>query len=209
MTSAANIDPFFPTFLLRADFPEWESVNPLLLESAYEMKKVDQAGHEWSEREYGVGYTSYVSGMNILDYPGMKQLGDFIVSQAGEFAQFLDIDFEQISIGMTDLWVNINPTYSYHTDHLHGDSLFSGVYYVQTAPGCGGIQFRDPRPVTAMIRPPHSKKTERNSDTLRIEPRPGLLMMFPAWLMHGVEQNLSDTDRVSISYNFGFRYNDP
>jgi Putative 2OG-Fe(II) oxygenase len=27
--------------------------------------------------------------------------------------------------------------------------------------------------------------------------------IFPSWLMHGVEPNMSDRDRVSVSFNIG------
>ena len=34
------------------------------------------------------------------------------------------------------------------------------------------------------------------------EPKEGMLLVFPSWLLHSVEQNLSDEDRVVLSINF-------
>lgn len=38
------------------------------------------------------------------------------------------------------------------------------------------------------------------------EPVPGRLILFPAWLQHGVEPNLSDADRVVVSFNVGLTW---
>jgi ectoine hydroxylase-related dioxygenase (phytanoyl-CoA dioxygenase family) len=35
-----------------------------------------------------------------------------------------------------------------------------------------------------------------------IEQIPGRIIMFPAWLWHAVEENISDDIRISVSFNF-------
>jgi len=37
-------------------------------------------------------------------------------------------------------------------------------------------------------------------------PRPGGMLIFPSWLYHGVEPNLTDTPRVSLSFNFRLKW---
>jgi len=34
------------------------------------------------------------------------------------------------------------------------------------------------------------------------EPKAGRLIMFPAWLVHCVDPNMSDELRISVSFNF-------
>ena len=41
-------------------------------------------------------------------------------------------------------------------------------------------------------------------DKKTIEPTAGMLILFPGWLEHGVETQLSDHKRVSVSFNLGF-----
>jgi ectoine hydroxylase-related dioxygenase (phytanoyl-CoA dioxygenase family) len=36
-----------------------------------------------------------------------------------------------------------------------------------------------------------------------LEPRTGLLVVFPAWLWHEAEPNESDHERICISFNIG------
>jgi uncharacterized protein (TIGR02466 family) len=37
---------------------------------------------------------------------------------------------------------------------------------------------------------------------VKLDPIPGRIIMFPAWLWHSVEFNQSDDIRISISFNF-------
>ena len=39
----------------------------------------------------------------------------------------------------------------------------------------------------------------------RIVPTEGLMVLFPSHLRHGVEQNQSDEDRISMAFNIDFR----
>ena len=41
-------------------------------------------------------------------------------------------------------------------------------------------------------RVPTSEATDINTDVVKIQPAEGLMLMFPAWLTHGVEQNVSE-----------------
>ena len=37
---------------------------------------------------------------------------------------------------------------------------------------------------------------------VHLEPKEGRIIMFPAWLWHGVEPNESNDIRISVSFNF-------
>ena len=42
---------------------------------------------------------------------------------------------------------------------------------------------------------------EFNQNGVEIEPEEGDLLLFPAYLMHGVNRNETDEDRIVISFN--------
>lgn len=90
--------------------------------------------------------------------------------------------------------------------HLHPNSLFSGVVYLQAAPDCGNIAFLDPRNGAQVLLPPviHPSLGVLNG---RVEQAPseGLLLLFPAWLWHEVGGNQSERERISISFNIGMQ----
>jgi uncharacterized protein (TIGR02466 family) len=45
------------------------------------------------------------------------------------------------------------------------------------------------------------KRTEFNQNVAQIKPQEGDLLLFPAYLPHSVGMNLSDEDRIVISFN--------
>ncbi len=55
-----------------------------------------------------------------------------------------------------------------------------------------------------MIVPPARDQNRANPDMVSLDVRPGMLVMFPAWLQHSVPPNLSDEDRVSVAFNLMF-----
>jgi uncharacterized protein (TIGR02466 family) len=209
MSIGLRIGEFFSTYVLRADYPLSTLYDRDLLALAYATRESDSSGREWSKDQYGIGYTSYSSDLCVADHTAVSILSSFVIEQAVEFARYLSIDLDIVTLRIARIWFNINPAYAYHGEHMHADALFSGVYYVQTPPNSGRIVFRDPRLVTAFIRPPFRDQTTQNGESVAITPRPGLLVMFPGWLAHSVEQNRSSADRISIAFNIVFTMNSP
>ena len=48
---------------------------------------------------------------------------------------------------------------------------------------------------------PIQKFNEISAEIIKIEPEEGKLLLFPSYLNHAVEENLSDEDRIVISFN--------
>ena len=99
-------------------------------------------------------------------------------------------------------WFNINGPRCYNTIHTHNDGsvYLSGVYYL-TVPKdlCGRIIFHDPRG-GVIGAAPDSKYFEYISNVM-IQPEENMLYYFPSWLEHEVTCNLTDENRISISFN--------
>jgi uncharacterized protein (TIGR02466 family) len=78
------------------------------------------------------------------------------------------------------------------------------VYYVKASNGCGNLVCNDPRPGIQTVMP--SRKNGQPPKHLwrevHLEPKEGRIIMFPAWLWHGVEPNESNDIRISVSFNF-------
>jgi len=101
------------------------------------------------------------------------------------------------------LWFNVNPKYSLNNLHTHCDCDFSAVYYIQVPKNSGNIIFENPNPV--MLHQGFYQNqfyyNEFNSNSFEIEPKDNMLILFPSYLPHRVGQNLSDQDRISLSFN--------
>lgn len=105
---------------------------------------------------------------------------------------------------MTGCWANVLARGAAHRAHSHPNNFLSGVYYVRTSPGADTINFHDPRSQTAIIRPPVMELTAENTDQVVVRVANGTLLMFPAYLQHSVDANMSEHERVTVSFNIMF-----
>jgi len=106
-------------------------------------------------------------------------------------------------------WANVNRRGDYHDPHNHPHCYLSGTYYVKVPTKRSSSRQRgDVRPNAITFYDPRTgfnMQSIRNDPYVEPEftvlPEPGLLMMWPASLMHFVHPNLVDDKRVSISFN--------
>ena len=99
-------------------------------------------------------------------------------------------------------WVNINKKGHKNSRHSHFTSnlFMSGVYYVKVPENSGRIRFYDPR--GHIVRDAKDTVHFFGEHLYQyIIPQESMLLFFPTWLEHDVEENKSDEDRVSVSFN--------
>ena len=65
---------------------------------------------------------------------------------------------------ITACWANVNAPGAGHAMHSHPNNLLSGIYYVTAPVGADTVNFHDPRPQTAIMRPPVTELTADNTD---------------------------------------------
>ena len=107
----------------------------------------------------------------------------------------LILDFSKNSnIELKTLWFNINPPFSFNRIHTHGSfndesqHKLSGVLYLKVPPNSGNLIFYNPIGISYQY-----------SQFLK----PNQYFLFPQWLGHSVDPNLSQEDRISIAFNYG------
>jgi uncharacterized protein (TIGR02466 family) len=81
------------------------------------------------------------------------------------------------------------------TPHNHPVSALSAVYYVAVPKNSGDILLHDPR---GGIDYSWWSYNERRRPFVRITPKAGTMLIFPGYLVHSVEANLSRSPRISI-----------
>ncbi|MFP5390244.1 MAG: TIGR02466 family protein [Gammaproteobacteria bacterium] len=99
------------------------------------------------------------------------------------------------------MWGVINSRGHSNSTHNHPDSWMSGVYYarVPSDPSkAGSIGFRDPILARSFTQAFYRSV---QSELCSIEPKEGLLILFPSWAEHFVGPNQTDEDRIAISFN--------
>ena len=113
--------------------------------------------------------------------------------------RFLRIGYDAFEI--TACWATVLAKAAAHKAHSHPNNFLSGVYYVRADPGADRINFHDPRPQAAVIRPPVVELTAENTDQVVVQVRNGTLLFFPSWLVHSVDANPNEAERISVSFN--------
>jgi uncharacterized protein (TIGR02466 family) len=101
-----------------------------------------------------------------------------------------------------DYWVNVNGVGRFNKPHLHPDSVFTGVYYAFAKNNCGNIVFHNSADKEFTLQTYTDKPNSFNISNPQLEPVEGRVYIFPSWLQHSVETNLSGVDRISISFQF-------
>jgi len=104
-----------------------------------------------------------------------------------------------------NIWININPPGSYNNLHNHVGSVLSGVYYVDANENQGNIQFERSDNGEYHIPEIIDKETYFTCTRATYAAKTGALYIFPSWLKHSVQGNKSNTDRISISFNYGIK----
>jgi uncharacterized protein (TIGR02466 family) len=88
------------------------------------------------------------------------------------------------------------------TPHHHSDLDMVGIYYVDCPPNSGDLLLLDTRGSVnlAWQEPLVTADSEGRTGRIyyRVEPKVGTLLMFPNYLFHSVETNLSTENRISV-----------
>ena len=140
---------------------------------------------------------------NLETRPELQDLMSIVKEGAQEALSALRIEHNGFLV--TGCWANIKPAGSGHRPHSHPNNYLSGVYYVRMPSHGGRILFHDPRIQPYIILPRLTERNEYNCRIAHLPIREGVLILFPAWITHSVEDNPEDLDRISISFNIMFK----
>ncbi len=196
---------YFPTIVFNIAVSGKEALNDYLLELIYAERERDQKGIERSNfRKLG----SWHSHNNLHLEEAYKPLSDRVHQAGRRISRQLGYHPDKhLQIGT--MWSIINAPGSSNKSHIHPGSHWSGVYYVHTPESAGDIEFTDPRTSHVMNQPsfePRKQRSKENWTKVRFTPKAGKMLIFPSWLYHSVDPNMSDKtgkdgERAIISFN--------
>jgi uncharacterized protein (TIGR02466 family) len=166
--------------------------------------KLTQDIVNWSNQDRGLQKTNYKgwhSKTNMASKPEYQPLVNELMIMCKDVFKEEWLDREPI---LGNMWANINPKDGMNQPHIHPNSLFSGVYYVKSNPQAGRLKIYDPRPGAQIVMPARleGQPPKHLWRDVNLDPVPGRIIMFPAWLWHSVEPNQSNDIRISVSFNF-------
>lgn len=164
----------------------------------------DEAGQEWSEANGYPGYTSYASLTDLpWRFPIFADLVKSLDLHVAAFAKDLEFDLDGRNLVLEDLWINILPEGGTHGSHIHPHSVISGTTYVNMPEGASALKLEDPRSGRLMAAPARIKGAREELRTfIYVKPAVGDVLLWESWLRHEVPMNMSDEERISVSFNY-------
>jgi uncharacterized protein (TIGR02466 family) len=167
----------------------------------------DRAGRAWCRANGYGGYTSYAS---LADLPQRASvfaaLKTKLDRRAAAFARDLAFDLGVGRLKLDSLWVNILKPGAAHTGHVHPHSVLSGTVYVEVPAGASALKLEDPRLPLMMAAPPRTAEADESLRSfVYVQPQAGTVLMWESWLRHEVPANAAKRERVSVSFNYGWR----
>ena len=186
---------FFPTPVWTLQLDDYQSIN----EQMYKFIKITQ-----SKDQQGIS-KSNIKGWHSKDF-NMKEnepknFIKFILPAIEQVITDMNWEKQKQSINIINMWAIINTGGSANLRHQHGNSTISGAYYVRAPKNSGDIVFYDPRPAPAYTYPIAVNPNLLNAQVNGISPKEGALVLFPSYLDHSVNENLSNEERIVISFN--------
>ncbi len=204
----SHIESLFVTRLYRAALSEHgKPIDPAEMEqSCLVIADDDEAGQAWCEENGYAGYTSYASLADLAwRFPIFKDLVKVLDKHVAAFAEDLQFDLGEKKLKLDSLWINILPEGGIHTSHIHPHSVISGTTYVAMPEGASAIKYEDPRSAMMMASPIRQKDARPEMrQFIYVEPNVGDVLLWESWLRHEVPMNMSEEERISVSFNYGW-----
>ena len=192
----------FPVPIFQYKIENYQEINQELLNYILELQKINKIGNTHSNRGgwHSPNFDLVNEGPPINFINKFKDFLKHIISS--------DMGWEYIpnKQRIVAMWAIINKKNSFNVMHNHQNCYLSASYYVRKPEDSGDITFFDPKEAKTYRFPKIEKYTEYSTEIVTIEPGEGDLLIFPSYLYHSVGENLSDDNRVVVSFNIDIGY---
>jgi len=158
-----------------------------------ELKHIE--GIEWKQQVANANFKTKDS--YLTKHEQLKNLTSFFKECIDDYCNTIINSDQRLVI--TQLWGNRNPKGSKHHEHVHPNSIISGVFYLRQDPKLPPIQFSKSNQEAMKLDP--RKYNTYNAETFLLPCTSGELILFPSNLRHSVPVNMGEEERISLSFN--------
>ena len=158
-----------------------------------ELKYIE--GVEWKQQVSNYNFKS--KDTYLSEHEELKDIVSFFKECIDDYCNTI-VNSEQRLV-ITQLWANRNPKGSKHHEHVHPNSIISGVFYLRQDPKLPPIQFSKSNQHGMKLDP--KKYNVYNAETFLLPCVAGELILFPSNLRHSVPTNQGEEERISLSFN--------
>ena len=186
----------FPTPVFHYRLENYEELNKELEKYILDLKKKDKTGQLKSNR--GGWHSPFFDLKNEIPMKFFNKMKNFLEKI---ITNEMGWEYVPSNVKITSMWSIINKKGDFNIQHNHPNAYLSAAYYVKCPVNSGNINFYEGSEAK-LIRHPNIKKfTEMSAMKTSLEPKEGDLFVFPAYFYHDVGENLSNEDRIVISFN--------
>ena len=183
----------FPVPIHQFEVNGFSEIQDELIDYAYDFNKKDPIGVSISNRG---GWQS--KGFDIINEDDVLQL--FLINCLSNFPPI------KKSVELRGYaWININKPGDYNIKHVHPTNNLSGVLWIKCLENSGDIVFDSPNNFESFLENKSYnddfKKSNFIDDSYHCYPTEGRIIVFPSHLEHHVQENKSNEDRISVSFN--------
>ena len=148
--------------------------------------------------EYQVQPTGVFRSKNsyLIKRPELAKLKTFFQLQLNKYCD--EVIGTKSKLDITQAWLQRNFKNSYTHDHVHPNSIVSGVFYFRNDDHAG-ITFN--KDIIDRISLPKHSVTKLNTESYTLSPQTGDLILFPSHLRHAVPLNTKEDARYCLSFN--------
>jgi uncharacterized protein (TIGR02466 family) len=200
MTKTIHSEFWFPQQIIISQDLEFNKVKNNFLNYCKKEKNIDKFGLKNSNCGGWQSKSFYPNKNNIWIY-------EYIMSHVKPalYSQLQLVEGTDFSI--ENFWINLSNTNSYNDYHSHLNSDYSGCLYIQIEEKSGSIQFNPNLNYNtdwmSFLNEDH-KNNFKIYPSIQCNPKEGTILLFPSHLMHKVNANLSNKERISIAFNIKF-----
>ena len=169
-----------------------EKVNEHL--KSYEYERMESKNGDYTKDKYILEKPEVIDLKNAIQ----KCIDDLVFNQ-------LHVA-EDVKFYITNSWAVRHLPKDWAQFHLHTNCLLSGVYYFDVKEDQGSLVCTTDYGVNTGVFPININLTFKqnnlfNSKKWYMNPKNGTIYIFPAWMLHSVEENKTQDDRYSLAFN--------
>ena len=208
MTMSLQATQLFETPLIIDEVPDAANLNIALKAAILARREANPEGMNNSNQR------GWHSDRRMIEWGGAAVITLFerIVSLADCYTEDIAARSQPRYAWAPEIWANISGYGASNQYHCHAGAFWAAVYYVDDAyqgsaeRALGGeLELEDPRMPMMLMDGPDLRcrlpGVAVSSPEILLRPAAGRLLLFPAWLRHGVRPYLGHGERISIATN--------
>jgi len=182
---------FFPTTVWSGEFPQFvkkliKKTDPYIAEADDLLKdKIKEREKIFGKvGDYGLSRHS----VSLYDDPDFSEFRDYIGTLSYDYLVECGFNLKDYNLHFTEMWVQefSKKGGGYHNTHIHWNQHVSGFYFLKCSEKTSYPVLHDPRSGAMMTKLPplDANQLSRINDSVRFNPIPGTLIIFPGYVPH-------------------------